>query len=222
MRPKDIKGSTVLDRITRAFVSGTLDSLSDDDKDVLERITEVDNRLRKGYIVIEPRVSTLTGVPYEHQYSRPYRKKELAEWQVAKFKISLSQAYMDIAMAEQFWLTTESRPEKEFARGMMIHWGEEAMAKAVADGDHRAGAAYFRELAKIRQLDKPEDLTFKPEDFHPIRPIILDDPSELGFPKIDNPDLLVSKLLKELKKGVTDKISEAAEDIEEQDYDGSI
>lgn len=222
LRPKDIKGSTALDRITRAFLSNKLDDLSPDDQHVLERITEVDNRLRKGYIVQEMRIGSLTGQPYEHSYNRPYRKKELAQWQVAQFGISLSQAYMDIQMAERFWLTTESRPDKEFARGMMIHWGEDAMAKAQADGDHRAAAAFYKEVAKIRGLDKPDVEGFNPEDFHPIRPVIVTDPSELGFPEVENADQIVANLLKELKKGVIEKIAEDAEEIEGEDQDDTV
>lgn len=222
LRPKDVKGSTVLDRILKAFLSNKLDDLSEDDAFVLERITEVDNRLRKGYIVSEPRISVLTGETYQHSYNRPYRKKELAEWQIAQFGVSLSQAYMDIQMAEKFWLTTESRPDKEFARGMMIHWGEDAMAKAQADGDHRAAAAFYKEVAKIRGLDKPDVEGFNPEDFHPIRPVIVADPSELGFPLVENSDMVVANLLKELKKGVIEKIAEDAEEIEGEDIDGTV
>ncbi|MFD2741960.1 MULTISPECIES: hypothetical protein [Sphingobacterium] len=219
LRPKDVKGTTVLDRILKAFLKGDLDKLSPDDKQVLERISEVDNRLRKGYIVTEPRVSVLTGAAYDFKYSRPYRKSELAQWQVSRFQVSLSQAYADIQMAEKFFLTTESRADKEFGRGMMIHWGEDVAAKAQADGDYRAFAAIYRELAKIRQLDRPDDQNFKPEDFHPIRPIIVSDPSELDqpFPKTDNPDALVARLLKEMKKGVIEKILDDAEDVEEED-----
>ena len=127
LRPKDVKGSTVLDRILKAFLVNKLDDLSEADKHVLERITEVDNRLRKGYVVTEPRIAPETGQPYNHSYSRPYRKSELAQWQMTRFGVSMSQAYEDIRMAERFFLTTESRPDKEFARGMMIHWGEEGV-----------------------------------------------------------------------------------------------
>lgn len=221
LRPKDVKGSTVLDRILKAFLVNKLDDLSEADKHVLERITEVDNRLRKGYVVTEPRIAPETGQPYNHSYSRPYRKSELAQWQMTRFGVSMSQAYEDIRMAERFFLTTESRPDKEFARGMMIHWGEEAMAKAQADGDHRAAAAFFRELIKVKQLDRYDDPKFNPEDLNPIRPIIIDDPAELGFPKVENPDQVVARLLKEVKKGVIEKIAEDAEEIEEEDSDGT-
>lgn len=219
LRPKDVRGTTVLDRILKAFLKNELDDLSEDDANVLKRISEVDNRLRKGYVVEEPRIASLTGQPYQHTYTRPYRKAELAQWQVSYFGVSLSQAYQDIRMAEQFFLSTESRTDKEFARGQMIHWGEEAAAKAQADGDHRAFAAIYRELVKVKQLDKPDDQNFKPEDFHPIRPIIVADPSELEqpFQKIDNPDALVAKLMKDLKKGVIEKMVADAEDVEEDD-----
>src|SRR5690606_20810093 len=116
----------------------------------------------------------------------------------ARFGVSLAQAYIDIEMAERFFLTTERRPDKEFARGMQIYWGEDAMARAQADGDHRAAAAFFKELNKIRGLDKFEDESANLKDFRPIKPVIVSDPSELGFEKIDNPDKVVAELRKSL------------------------
>ena len=216
LRPRHVRGNTALDIILKAFLKNDLKSLSQEHQDILERISEVDTRIRKGYTVQEPRITALTGQPYIHSYNRPYRKKELAEWQVARFGVSLSQAYIDIEMAERFFLTTEKRPDKEFARGMMIHWGEDAMARAISEGDYRAAAAFFKELNKIKGLDRDDVPEFDPEKFMPIQPVIVADPSELGFDKIDNVDLVVSTLNKDLRKSkMMDRLlKKEAEDVD--------
>lgn len=223
LRPRHVRGNTALDVILKAFLKNNLESLSQEHKDILERISEVDARIRVGYTVSEPRISSLTAQPYIHSYKRPYRKKELAEWQVSRFGVSLSQAYIDVEMAERFFLTTERRPDKEFARGIMIHWGEDAMAKAISEGDFRAAAAFFKELNKIKGLDREDVPEFDPEKFMPIQPIIVADPSELGFDKIDNVDLVVSNLNKDLRKSkMMDRLlkKEAEEiDFEEEESD---
>lgn len=222
LRPRHVKGTTVLDRILKAFLSNKLDDLSETDKAILERISEVDKRIRKGYIVEVPKVSVVTGEPYIDSYKRPYQKRELAEWQVSRFNISLAQAYIDIQMAEKFFLTTETRSDKEFARGMAIHWGEQAMAEAQHNGDYRAAAAFFRELNKIKGIDKPSEETVDLRDWRPIRPVIVADPSELGFEKIDNPDKLVAQLRKDLRKKskAVERILDDAEEIDFEDMEG--
>lgn len=222
LRPKHIKGSTVLDRILKAFLKNDLDGLSPEDKFVLERITEVDNRIRAGYVVKKTKFDQDLQMDVEdYRYTRPYRKSELAEWQKAKFNISLAQGYKDVEMAERFFLTTEKRPDKEFARGQMIYWGEDAMAEARAQGDFRSAAALYKVVALIRGLDKEEEAGFDPEKFKPIQPVIVMDPSELGFEKIDNPDNLVAKLNKELRKSkLMDRLVQAeAEDAEIEEED---
>lgn len=201
LRPQHVKGKTALDRILKSFLKNDLDSLTPGDQEILIRITEVDTRIRTGHTVIKSKFDHDLQIDVEDfRFTRPYRKKELAEWQVARFQVSLAQGYIDVEMAERFFLTTEKRPDKEFARGMMIHWGEEAMALAMYNGDYRAASAFFKELNKIKGLDKEDDPLFDPEKFKPIQPVIKDDPSELGFDKIDNPDQLVAKLNKELRK----------------------
>lgn len=224
LRPKHVKGTTVLDRILKAFLKNNLDGLSPVDKAVLERITEVDARIRAGYVVKKTKFDyDLNAVVEDYRYTRPYRKAELAEWQVAKFDISLAQAYKDIEMSERFFLTTERRPDKEFARGQMIYWGEDAMAEARAQGDFRSAAALFKVVAQIRGLDKEDEPMFDPEKFQPIQPVIVADPSEIGFEKVENPDQLVAQLQKELRQNkMMDRlIREEAEDIdfEEEDAD---
>lgn len=225
LRPKHVKGNTALDRILKAFLKNDLDNLSQPDKDILERISEVDKRIRAGYTVIKSKFDYQLNMDVEdYRFTRPYRKRELAEWQVERFNVSLAQGYIDIEMAERFFLTTETRTDKEFARGMMIHWGEEAMAQAMHNGDYRAAAVFFKELAKIKGLDKEIDPLFDPETFKPIQPVIADDPSEIGFDLMENPELLVARLNKELRQSnkmmdrILKKEAEEAE-MEEEDSD---
>src|SRR5690606_24006325 len=82
---------------------------------------------------------------------------------------------------------------------MQIYWGEEAMARAQHDGDHRAAAMVYKELNRIRGLDRPDDDTVDLHDWRPIKPVVVSDPSQLGLEKIDNPDKVVAQLRKELR-----------------------
>lgn len=200
LRPRHVKGTSALDVILKAFLKNDLDNLDQKHKDILERITEVDKRIRVGNVVIKTKFDyELNADVEDFRFTRPYRKRELAEWQMARFGVSLAQAYADIEMAERFFLTTETRQDKEFARGMQIYWGEEAMARAQHDGDHRAAAMFYKELNRIRGLDRPDDDTVDLQDWRPIKPVVVSDPSQLGFEKIDNPDKVVAQLRKELR-----------------------
>lgn len=223
LRPRHVRDNTALDRILKAFLDNKLDELSPEDQFILERISEVDARIRAGYVVVPTKWDENIEADVQdnaRKFTRPYRKKELAEWQIARFGVSLAQAYADVEMAERFFLTTETKSDKEFARGLQIHWGEDAMARCIADGDYRAAAAFFKELNKIKGLDKFEDDTPELKDFRPIEQIIVADPSELGFDKIDNPDSLVAELRKSLKKSsVIDKIVAEAEDVDFEDME---
>lgn len=223
IRAKHVRDNTVVDRILKAFLNNKLDELSPADQFVLERISEVDARIRAGYTVVPSRWDEYLGVDVQdhaRKFTRPYRKKELAEWQMTRFGVSMAQAYIDIDMAERFFLTTETKKDKEFARGLQIHWGEEAMARAMADGDYRAAAAFFKELNKIKGLDTFEDDTPELKDFRPIEQIIVADPSELGFDKIDNPEATVAELLKSLKKSTAiEKMLDDADDVDFEDVE---
>lgn len=189
IKPKEIKGDTVLDRILRAWLSHDLDNLSDTDKHILTRITELDKRMQEGKLI----------KGNKKDFSRPMRTKELAEWQVERFKISHRQAYADIQMAKEFFLSTQSREDKEFARGHMILQGEDLMFEAAATGDFKAAAAFFKELRLLRGLDKIDPDTPDLSKWEPIKPIIISSVSEMGFEKIDNPDQEVKKLLRSFK-----------------------
>src|SRR5690606_39016348 len=116
LRPRHVKGTSALDVILKAFLKNDLDNLDQKHKDSLERITEVDKRIRVGNVVIKTKFDyELDADVDDCRLPRPYRKRELAEWQIARFGVSLAQAYADIEMAERFFLPTETRQDKEFA-----------------------------------------------------------------------------------------------------------
>lgn len=189
IRSKEIKGDTVLDRILKAWLSHDLDSLAEADKAILTRITELDKRMQEGKLI----------KGNKKDFSRPMRMKELVEWQVERFAISHRQAYADIEMAKQFFLSTQSREDKEFARGQMILQGEELMFEAASTGDFKAAAAFFKELRLLRGLDKIEQDTPDLSKWEPIKPIIISSVSEMGYEKIEYLDQEIKKLLKSFK-----------------------
>lgn len=63
------------------------------------------------------------------------------------------------------------------------------MANAISEGDFRAAASFFKELNKIKGLDKVDVSEFHPEKFMPLRPVFVAALFDLGFDKIENLDL---------------------------------
>ena len=206
IKVRDIKSTTPLDRILKSWLAHDLDHLSDEDKGILQRITEIDKRMQTGQLVKSNK----------GDFSRPMRLKELVEWHTERFKISSRQAYADIAMAKQFFLSTETRDDKEFARGQMIQQGEEMMFRAAAQSDFKSAAAFFKELRLLRGLDKIDVETPDLSKWEPIQPRIIADPVELGFEKMEHPSKEVDKLLKSFKKGPIEKmLDDPQSEIEE-------
>ena len=206
IKVRDIKSTTPLDRILKSWLAHDLDHLSDEDKGILQRITEIDKRMQTGQLVKSNK----------GDFSRPMRLKELVEWHTERFKISSRQAYADIAMAKQFFLSTETRDDKEFARGQMIQQGEEMMFRAAAQSDFKSAAAFFKELRLLRGLDKIDVETPDLSKWEPFQPRIIADPVELGFEKMEHPSKEVDKLLKSFKKGPIEKmLDDPQSEIEE-------
>lgn len=215
IKPRDIKATTPLDRILKSWLAHDLESLSDEDKGILQRITEIDKRIREGMLVTRKKNNAF-GVEYEANFTRPMRFKELVDWHTELFQISSRQAYVDIAMAKQFFLSTESRDDKEFARGQMIQQGEEMMFEAASQSDFKSAASFFKELRLLRGLDKFDADAPDLSKWEPLQPRIVSDPSELGFDLIENPDAVVARLKKSFKKGVVEKMLDDAEEIENE------
>lgn len=215
MRAKDVVVDDALDRIYKAWLGGKLDGLRQSDKNLLERMQRIDLLVReKSPQTI--RKYTDKGMPYEVEYRRPWRKRELVDWIVAEFGVTTRQAYIDIDHADRFFHSFETPKEKEFARGMQIEWGEEMMARAEASGDYRAAAAFFKEINQIRGLRTHTPEGIDPRELIPTEPILIDDPTKLGFPALDEPvEQVKERLMKQLKSGLIDALVDDAEDIDE-------
>jgi hypothetical protein len=206
IKPRDISEETPLDRIYKAFISHKLDDLHQSDQDILTRITEIDKQITAR----KPVSKKINGEKIK--YSRPYQYKELAEWTVERFGVSHRQAYIDIEMSKRFFLSCETRDDKEFARGQRIAIGDDLMFLAVAKGDLKAAAAFFKEVNEIRGLKRSDPETLNPEDSVPTDMIIVDDPSEIGFEKVANLSQLSDELLKEFKGKTMKNVIDSAED----------
>ena len=68
------------------------------------------------------------------EVTQPYTFNKLADFLVEEYKISYRTAYDDIANAKKFFLSTYTKDDKDFARGVMIEWGEKFMFEARANG----------------------------------------------------------------------------------------
>lgn len=227
LRPKHIKGDTIMDRIFKAFLANKIDSLSPTDRGVYDRIREVDAQVRTGF------VQKITKFDYDLQLevevnriNRPYQKIELAHWIMARFGVSQAQAYIDIQMSQQFFKTFESKEDKDYARGMHIYWGERLQASAELAGDFKAAAAIYKELTRVKGLhEKHQDIPDYKE-FTPIKPVIEPDASNLGFEKIENLDAVKADLLKELKgksSSIDRMLEDEAVDVDYEDLeDGEV
>lgn len=205
-----IEGDTAADRIVFAWKNHALDQLSDGDKAILERITEVEKRFHEKKFVKDKDGNDTT-------MARPYKWKDLVEFLIEKYQISNRQAYADIELAKKFFLLGRTKFDKDFARGYRVDQGEELMHQAVDAGDFKSAAAFFKEIIKLEGLDRPDEHEHDPSKFQPPTPKIINDPSELGFERIENPDAVVERLKKSFKQGAIDKMIDDAEDIETQD-----
>lgn len=223
LRPKHIKGDTIMDRIFKAFLANKIDSLSPTDRGVYERIREVDAQVRTGF------VQKITKYDYELQLevevsriNRPYQKLELAHWIMARFGVSQAQAYIDIQMSQQFFKTFESKEDKDYARGMHIYWGEKMMMEAHSAGDFRAAQGFYKELSKVKGLHEKDHDIPDYKEFTPIKPIIETDVTKLNFEKIENLDAVKADLLKELKgksSSIDRMLDDEAVDVDYEDLD---
>lgn len=214
MRAKDVVVDDALDRIYKAWLANKIDSMRESDKRLLERMQRIDTIVREKNPQTIQKYSD-KGMPYEVEYRRPWRKRELVDWVVAEFGVTSRQAYMDIDHTDRFFHSFETPKEKDFARGMQIEWGEEMMARAEVSGDYRAAAAFFKELNQIRGLRTHTPDAVDPRELIPTEPILIDDPSKLGFPALDEPvEQVKERLMKQLKSGFIDAFLGDAEDID--------
>jgi hypothetical protein len=207
---KSIPEDTPLDRIYKAFVTHTLDTLSETDKGILTRITEIDKQMTAR----KPVKKVIKGK--EVEFNRPYLYKELCEWIVERFGVSHRQAYTDIDTCKRFFLTTQTRDDQEFGRGQQIAIGNELLFEAASQGDYKSAAAFFKEINELMGLKRIMPETINPELLLPSEFVIVDDPSQLDnkFKKEENFSEMVSALEIEFKEKGISKIMDTAVDTD--------
>jgi predicted acetyltransferase len=146
LKPRDIKKETNFDIILRAWLEHRLGDLSEDLTAMLERWRMADSLLRDGYLVKKGK----------NEITQPYTFNKLVAFLVETYGISRRTAYDDIANAKKFFLSTYSKEDRDFARGVMIEWGEKMMWEAQSIGDNKSAAAFYKTLADIKGILKEE------------------------------------------------------------------
>jgi hypothetical protein len=204
LKPRDIKAETPFDTILKAFLGGKIEQLPDDQQKMLERWRLVHRLITDGKIVKKGK----------NDITQPYTFTMLADFLVAEYKVSYRTAYDDIANAKRFFLSTYSKDDKDFARGVMIDWGEKLMFEAAGTGDFKSAAAFFKALSEIKSLLKDDQEVPDYANINIPSFILVADPSELGFPKIDDPQAAVNRILAKRKKDKIDIIISESEPIE--------
>lgn len=210
IKPKELKGDTNYDIILRAYLEHKVDQLPEDLKGMLERWKKADSLLRSGELVWKG----------DNEITQPYNASRLADYLVQHYGVSIRTARDDIKHAKRFFATDYDRDEKNFARGVMIEWGEKMMWEAHGMGDYKSAAAFFKALADIQGLmkDDPDLPDYSKVQLPTL--IVVDDPSELGFEKIDNVEQVVADILAKRKKNKLDQIiadSDLAEEVTEEE-----
>ncbi|KAA8483757.1 hypothetical protein BDE36_1779 [Arcticibacter tournemirensis] len=210
LKPRDIKPETTYDVILKAYLENKIDELPEDQQKMLERWKKADSLLRSGELVKKG----------NNEITRPYNISRLTDYLVSHYKVSVRTARADIAHAKRFFLSTYDRDEKEYARGVMIEWGEELFFEARSMGDYKAAAAIFKTLSEIKGIynDDPDLPDYSKIQIPQL--VIVDDPSELGFEKVENVEEVVASILAKRKKNKLDKLIESTEIIEPEDGDG--
>lgn len=210
LKPRNIKIETTYDAILKAFLAGKISELPQDQQNMLIRWKKADALMRDGTLVKKGKKDIV----------QPYTFNKLADYLVAEYGISYRTAYDDIASAKRFYLSTYSKSDKDFARGLMIEWGTKFMFEAAGEGDKKSAHAFYKTLCEIQELmikdqDKPEYETINLPHFN-----LVADPSELGFPKLEDPDAAVARILAKRKRDKIDLIISESETIDFIEQDG--
>lgn len=208
IRSSDIKGNTSYDVILRAWLDHKVHELPAELSGMIERWQMVDQLIRKGELLQKV---TETGII---DYTKRFNYSDLVEWLIEKYKISSRTAYEDIRNAKRFFLSCEGRGDLEYARGVSIEHGEQMMWAAFESGDFDAASKFFKELNVIKGLHEPLLDTPDYAEFTPPEFVIVSDPTELGFEKIDNQEEVVKRILNEKRAGFLDTEATDAEVLE--------
>ena len=206
MRSSDIKGDTNYDIILRAWLDDKLEQIPADLGKMLERWEKVADLFKNGELLkMVNEDQSVTEKKIRHNFSTivKYLRKE--------YRISSRTAYEDIRNAKRFFLCCQGREEIEFARGIAIEHGEQMMHEARLAGDLDIAHQFYKELNKIKGLHEshvevPDYAEFVPPTF-----VLVSDPTELGFEKIENLDEVVRRIANEKRNGFVESEAEDAE-----------
>ncbi|MCX2473565.1 hypothetical protein OQZ33_04390 [Pedobacter sp. MC2016-05] len=205
IRPRDIQVEDKFDKILKAYLDGKIDQLPKDLQDSLTRWEMINGMLRQGEKIKKGKV----------KYYRPYNYGTLAKFITATYNVSIRTAYDDIKSTKRFYAIEETKDDNDFAKGLFLEKLEERSAYCHAKGDFKSAAAFDKMIMTIRKWDKePEADLPKYAELQLPTLILVADPSELGFPKIENPDQAVARILAKRKKGKIDNIFASAEAVE--------
>ncbi len=169
LKPRDIKTETTFDVILKAWLGHTVEQLPENLQAMLKRWRKADNLLRVGCLVKKG----------DKDITQPYTFNKLADYLVEEYGVSYRTAY-DIANAKKFFLSTYTRDDKDFARGVMIEWGEKMMFEASSLGDYKSAAAFYKALSEIKGLLKDDQERPDYENINLPSFNLVTDPSVLG------------------------------------------
>lgn len=206
---REITEETILDKIGKYHLAGTIDLMPDDLKEIYNRWNIVLDCFENGRYV-DYRGKSI---------KMPYSVRDLVKHLKATFEISQAQAYEDIANAKYFHHLAKPREDKEFARGWLAEQLKRWIAICEHEKDFKSVAALVKNLIIVEGHDKHDA---DAPDYSKIQPpelIIVNDPREAipNLPEVKDAD----KLLKEfMRKRKTDFIEGMVEDAEEIDLEG--
>jgi len=205
IRPKHVQDDSKFDIVLKAWLSHKMDELPDDLKRMVDRWRDADELLRNGVTIS----AAQGGTP-----GKAFGSRAIVDFLVEKYGISPRTAWDDITSAKVFFLSHERRPDKEFARGLMIDLGRSMMHKAFETGDYKAAAAFYKELNAIQGLHDHDADTPDYAEFQPPAMVIVTTPAELGFEAIEDKEAIVAKILKNGRQGFLQDEAIDAEIIE--------
>lgn len=210
LKPRNIKVETTYDVILKAFLGGKLLDLPEDQKKMLDRWRMANALMRDGKLVKKGKREIVI----------PYNFSKVADFLVNEFSISYRTAYEDIASAKRFFLPVYTKGDKDFAKGVMIEWGDKLMWEAAGNGDYKSAAAFFKTLAEIKGVLKDDQELPDYANINLPAFNLVADPSFLGFPKLEDPDAAVDRIMAKRKKDKIDQIISESESVEFTEENG--
>jgi len=205
IKVEDIKGDSAYEVIQRAWLGHKIEGLLPEHRAILERWQDVDRLYRRG----EVGEMSSDG---KNRLTKRFTWRSIVEWLVERHGISVRQAYEDVANSKRFFLFADGRTDVEYARGAALEHGRMMQWAAFDAGKFEAAAMFFKECNQVEGLHEHGAEVPDYADFQPPSLLVVADPSELGFEKIENVDEVVQRILNEKRNGF---IEAEAEDVEE-------